>query len=161
MLAWINHLNQVENLEIRKKCENGKRRRKKTKQSAMPLSQIRQRIVICPREIILRFEVNLWNLHLSWQFNSYSYIKASTEVLSNWAVKTYGDQKYTSRGFDPGFKIKTNTLPILMHQMRISTTQASSVMHGSKKLEIRKKCENWKSRRMKTKQNAMKLSQIR
>jgi hypothetical protein len=33
---------------------------------------------------------------------------------------------------------KTNTLPILMHQMRISTTQVSSVMLRSKKLEIRK-----------------------
>jgi hypothetical protein len=38
---------------------------------------------------------------------------------------------------------KTNTLPILMHQMRISTTQVSSLMLMSKKLEIReKKCEN-------------------
>jgi hypothetical protein len=27
----------------------------------------------------------------SWQFNSYSYSKAGTEVLSNWAVKTLGD----------------------------------------------------------------------
>jgi hypothetical protein len=34
---------------------------------------------------------------------------------------------------------KTNTLTILMHQMRISTTQVSSVMLRSKKLEIRKK----------------------
>jgi hypothetical protein len=31
------------------------------------------------------------NLLFSWQFNSYSYIKASTEVLSNWAVETPGD----------------------------------------------------------------------
>jgi hypothetical protein len=31
---------------------------------------------------------------------------------------------------------KTNTLTILMHQMHISTTQVSSVMLGSKKLEI-------------------------
>jgi hypothetical protein len=37
--------------------------------------------------------------------------------------------------------------------MRISTTQVSSVMLRSKKLEIRKnKYENWKSRGMKTKQ---------
>jgi hypothetical protein len=34
---------------------------------------------------------------------------------------------------------KTDTLPILMHQMRISTTQVSSVMLRSKKLEIREK----------------------
>jgi hypothetical protein len=39
------------------------------------------------------------------------------------------------------FECKTNTLPILMHQMRISTFQVSSVMLRSKKLEIRKKRE--------------------
>jgi hypothetical protein len=37
---------------------------------------------------------------------------------------------------------KTNTLPILMHQMRISTTKVTSVMLRSKKLKIRKKGEN-------------------
>jgi hypothetical protein len=46
--------------------------------------------------------------------------------------------------------------------MRISTTQVSSVMLRSKKLEIKnKKCENWKSRRMKIQESAMKLGQIR
>ena len=35
--------------------------------------------------------------------------------------------------------IQTNTILILMHQMRISTTQVSSVMLRSKKLEIREK----------------------
>jgi hypothetical protein len=40
-----------------------------------------------------------------------------------------------------------------MHQMCISTTQVSSVMLRSKKLEIREnKCENWKSCRLKIKQ---------
>jgi hypothetical protein len=34
--------------------------------------------------------MNLQNLLFSWQFNSYSYFKASTEVLSNWAVETLG-----------------------------------------------------------------------
>jgi hypothetical protein len=39
---------------------------------------------------------------------------------------------------------KIRTIPILMHQMCISTTQVSSVVLGPKKLEIRKKnCENW------------------
>jgi hypothetical protein len=52
--------------------------------SAMKLSQIRRRIELCQREIILRFEMNLQNLLFSWQFNSYSYFKASTEVLTNW-----------------------------------------------------------------------------
>jgi hypothetical protein len=39
-----------------------------------------------------------------------------------------------------------------MHQLHISTTQVSSVMLRPKKFEIRKKkCENWKSHRMKNK----------
>jgi hypothetical protein len=42
-------------------------------------------------------------------------------------------------------------LTILMHQMHISTTQFSSAMLRSKKLKSGKKCENGKSRRMKTK----------
>jgi hypothetical protein len=29
------------------------------------------------------------------------YFKANTEVLSNWAVETHGDKKFTSRGLDP------------------------------------------------------------
>jgi hypothetical protein len=37
------------------------------------------------------------------------------------------------------FVCKTNTLPILMHQMRISTNKVSSVMLRPKKLEIRNK----------------------
>jgi hypothetical protein len=42
--------------------------------------------------------------------------------------------------------------PILMHQMRISTTQVSSVMLRSKKMEIREKMWKLKGRRMKIKQ---------
>jgi hypothetical protein len=46
---------------------------------------------------------------------------------------------------------KTNTLPNLMQLMRISTTQDSSVMLRSKKLEIGKKVwKLWKSSRMNT-----------
>jgi hypothetical protein len=40
------------------------------------------------------------------------------------------------------YECKTNTIPILMHQMCILTTQVSSVMLRSKKLEIRK--QMWK-----------------
>jgi hypothetical protein len=38
----------------------------------------------------------------------------------------------------PKFECKTNAMPILMHQMRISTNQVSSVVFRPKKLEIRK-----------------------
>jgi hypothetical protein len=41
--------------------------------------------------------------------------------------------------YDNKLTCKTNTVIILMHQTRISTTQVSSVMLRSKKLEIRKK----------------------
>jgi truncated hemoglobin YjbI len=44
-----------------------------------------------------------------------------------------------------------------MHQMCISTSDAQVEKVGNPKT----KCENWKRRRMKTKQSAMKLSQIR
>jgi hypothetical protein len=54
------------------KMWNWKSRRMKTKLSAIKLSQIRRRIELCLREIILRFEMNLENLLFSWQFNSYS-----------------------------------------------------------------------------------------
>jgi hypothetical protein len=37
------------------------------------------------------------------------------------------------------YQSKTNTLKLLMYQIGISTTQVSSVMLRSKKLEIRKK----------------------
>jgi hypothetical protein len=63
----------------------------KTKQNAMKLSQIRRRIELRLREIIFRFEMNLENSLFSRQFNSYSYFKESTEVLSNWAVDTLED----------------------------------------------------------------------
>jgi hypothetical protein len=46
-----------------------------------------------------------------------------------------------------------------MHQVRISTTQVSSVMLMYNKLIIRRKY-NWKRRGMKPKQSAIKLSQI-
>ena len=55
---------------------------------------------------------------------------------------------------------KVNTIPILMHQMHSSTNEVSSVVLGSKKLEVRKKNEkSVKSR--KARYCAMKLSQIR
>jgi hypothetical protein len=58
-------------------------------------------------------------------------------------------------------KYKTNTIPILMHQMRISTNQVSSVVLGSKELEIRKIVKTVKEPKKKTnKYCAMKLSQI-
>jgi hypothetical protein len=58
-------------------------------------------------------------------------------------------------------KCKTNTILILMHQMHISTTQVSSVMLRSKKLEIREKNVKTVKEPMKTKESVMKLSQIR
>jgi hypothetical protein len=72
-------------LAIRRKV---KERSDETKQSAMKLSQSHRKIELCLREIILRFGMNIQNLHFSSQFNPYSYFKASTEVLSNCTVET-------------------------------------------------------------------------
>jgi hypothetical protein len=57
-------------LEIREKKKSTGNLKKNSKKSngAMKLSQIHRRIELCLREIILRFEMNLWNLHFSWQF---------------------------------------------------------------------------------------------
>ena len=42
-------------------------------------------------------------------------------------------------------KCKVNTIPIFMHQMRISTNEVSSVVLGPKKLEVENKnCEKCK-----------------
>jgi hypothetical protein len=38
--------------------------------------------------------------------------------------------------------VKTNTIPILIHQISISTNQVSSMVPRPKKLETREKCEN-------------------
>jgi hypothetical protein len=48
------------------------------------------------------------------------------------------DLPFESGGTEPHptkMKCKTNTIPILMHQMRISTNQVSSVVLTPKKLE--------------------------
>jgi hypothetical protein len=54
---------------------------------------------------------------------------------------------------------KTNTIPILMHQMRISTNKVSSVMLRPKEFDIGKK--EWKNCESRKNPSAMKLSQIR
>jgi hypothetical protein len=51
--------------------------------------------------------------------------------------------------------VKLTTIPILMHQMRISTNQVSSVMLKLKKLEIKKNGQNCKLN------SVLKLGQIR
>jgi hypothetical protein len=91
------------------------------------------------REIILRFEMKLQNLIFFWQFNSYLDFKTSTEELSNWTIETLGDNSPPAEASTQGLKCKTNMLTVLMHQMSISTTQISSVMLRSKKLESQEK----------------------
>jgi hypothetical protein len=91
------------------------------------------------------FSINLW-LYYKNMDNCYEWILHK----QNWIMI-----------MENHVKCKTNTIPILVHQMRISTNQVSSVMLRSKNLEIRKKMwKLWKSRQMKTKHSAMKLSQI-
>jgi hypothetical protein len=52
---------------------------KKPKRSAMKLSEILRRIELCMREMIPRFQINLWIL--SWQFNSYLIIHNSAFMI--------------------------------------------------------------------------------
>jgi hypothetical protein len=52
-----------------------------------------------------------------------SIFKASTEVLSYYRLKRpSGTYSPPAEASTQGLKCKTNTIPILMHQMRISTT---------------------------------------
>jgi hypothetical protein len=89
--------NQVSSVVIRskklenreKKCDNCERADKT--QSAMKTSLIRRRVELCMREIILRLKLFCKIYFFSWQFNSYSYFKVSTEVLSYWAVEILED----------------------------------------------------------------------
>jgi hypothetical protein len=131
-----------EKLEIRKKSENWKSRRMKTKQRAMKLSKIRRWIELCLRDLILRFEMNLQILLFSWQLNSYSYFKAVPKYLVTGLWRHSRTNSPSAEASTQGLKCKTNTLKMLMHQMHMSTTQVSSVMLKSEKLEIREK--KWK-----------------
>jgi hypothetical protein len=76
--------------------------------------------------------VSAWGKnYMSYTCLIHSYIERG-RMLCIW-------ENYEVMVFYPGRTHKTNMLTILMHQMCISTTQVSSVMLRSKKLEIRKK----------------------
>jgi hypothetical protein len=85
----------------------------------------------------------------------YSYFKQVLKYLATGLKRPSGTNSPPAEASTQGLKYKTNTIPILMHQMRISTngTQAEKVGNP-------KNCENYK-RAEKTKYCAMKLSQIR
>jgi hypothetical protein len=87
---------------------------------------------ICKREISfvlkLVYNVCLWGFFLTVLKIHIRIYHASTEVLSYWPVETIGDLLSTSRGLDRDVKFKIYAIPILMHQMRISTTCVSSVI---------------------------------
>jgi hypothetical protein len=59
-----------------------------------------------------------------------------TEVLSNWAVETLEDLP-PAEASTQGLNCKTNTILILMHQMRISTNYIFSLVLRPKNMEIR------------------------
>jgi hypothetical protein len=93
----------------------------------MTLSQIRRRIELCLREIIFRFEMNL---KIYFFLDSSIHIRNLKQVpLSNWTVETLGDYSPQAETSTQGLECKTNTLRILMHQMRILTIQVSSEMN--------------------------------
>jgi hypothetical protein len=104
--------------------------------------------------------------HVNWQTFSHSHIgpfRIRTNAGWRWEVSWFETDVLTTRPWRPPrshMKCKTNTLTILMHQMRISTTQVSSMMLRKRKLEIRNKM--WKQKEQSDEnQSTMKLSQIR
>jgi hypothetical protein len=83
-----------------------KQTHKNPKYFAMKLSQIRRRIELCMREIILRFEMNLYKFTFFLDRIIHIRIfKVSTEVRIYGAVETLGDLQSISRGLDPGDKM--------------------------------------------------------
>jgi hypothetical protein len=72
----------------------------------MIVNQIRRRIELCMREIILRFEINFKNL--TFFLDSIIQIRIFKQVpkyFSNWAEETLGDLQSTSSCLDPGVKM--------------------------------------------------------
>jgi hypothetical protein len=138
LMRWITDRYFCHFMEIRKKNMKSTEQPKRTK-SATKLSQTHWRIELCKTAIIPRFEMNVYKVIVFWQYDSYSYFKTSTEVISYWAIENLGDSKSTSRGFHPRVQMSNNTIPILMHQIRISTDDVSSVMRRRKR---------WKSDKM-------------
>jgi hypothetical protein len=61
----------------------------KPEQNAVKWSQIRRRIELCIREIILRFEMNSYKVLFFLESYSHiiQYFKASIEVLGYWWIK--------------------------------------------------------------------------
>jgi hypothetical protein len=115
-----------------KKCENDKKK-KNNKYCAVKLSQIRQRIELCIKEIILRFEMNSSNLIFSWENYSYFYFNHVPKHLASELRRPPGNNSPPAEASTQGLKYKTNTIPILMHQMCISINQLSSVVLRPKK----------------------------
>ena len=105
----------------------------------MKLNQIRQRVELCMREIILRFEMIFFKFYFF--LDSIIHIRIFKQVpkyLATGLKRPSGTNSPQAMASTQKLKCKTNTLPILMHQMRISTNQVSSVVLRPKKLEIRK-----------------------
>jgi hypothetical protein len=67
------------------------------------------------RVIILGFKMEFVKFNVS-----YLYFQACTRILSIWAVENLGDLQFTCRDLYPAVKCEIHTIPILMHQMRIS-----------------------------------------
>jgi hypothetical protein len=84
-----------------------------------------------------KFSCKKFSFHM-YKWNWMTYSKSPTSL---WFVINWSDAEQNRIIWDiyTPFVMKTNTLTMLMHQMRISTTQVSSVMLRSKKLDIWKK----------------------
>jgi hypothetical protein len=94
----------------------------------MKLNQIRRRIELCMREMILRFR---WIYRIYFFLDSLIHIRIFKQVpkyLATGLQRPSGTYNPPAEASTQGLKWKINTIPILMHQMRISTNQVSSVV---------------------------------
>jgi hypothetical protein len=79
----------------------------------------------------------------SWQNYSYPYFKQIPKYFATELKRPSGTDSPLADTSTQGLNCKTNTIPILMHQMRISTTKVYSVVLRPIKLEIRIHASLW------------------
>jgi hypothetical protein len=126
----------------------------------MKLCQFCRRIELCMREMIsFVFRWISKILLFSWQNYSYSYFKQVPKYLATGLKRPSETNSPPAEASTQWLKYKSNTIPILMHQMCISTNEVSSVVLWLKKLEIRKIVKTVRVEQ--TKYCAMKLRQLR
>jgi hypothetical protein len=121
-------------LEIRKTMRKLKEQSNENQKECHEIEPNTSKDTAMPQEIILRFEMKLQSLLF---LDSSIHIRILKQVPQYLATGLFsGTSSPLADSSTLGLKCKTNTLTILIHKLHILTTQISSVLLRSKKLEI-------------------------